>query len=291
MIEKQKKQGQMELEFLKQLDPKEKEALLERLEKERKKKKKNQKKKRTKAKEALKREIQKATAPKLEIKEEIKEEPEEDTDDDEIIPEIVDIGLPKRKDEIEREQRLAAKKEFARKLAEFHAAMHQSDSDSSDSSDSDSSDSDSSESDSDYETKPSSSSGASSPGEKQIHVNKIPENVKIAPPPKAGMVLVRRKRSQIDIEEEKAKKAKMEKLKMLEMTKLLRKKMEEKQKAELAEQQKKLKAEGSTPSGSKSSEIVSDQDLTSGLLDCLNSERKGGWKPNPLIAYESSDED
>ena len=38
-------------------------------------------------------------------------------------------------------------------------------------------------------------------------------------PPKPGMVLVKRKRAKIDVEEKKAKKQKLEKLKMLEMTK------------------------------------------------------------------------
>ena len=81
-------------------------------------------------------------------------------------------------------------------------------------SDTDSSESDSSDSesdDSDYETK--SSSGSLSPTEV---VKKAPAGMA---PPKPGMVLVKRKRAKIDIEEEKAKKQKMEKLKMLEMTK------------------------------------------------------------------------
>ena len=74
---------------------------------------------------------------------------------------------------------------------------------------------------------------------------------------------------------------------------VLRKKMEEKQKAEMAEQQKKLKTlKKNEQQPSSSSAIVTDQDLTSGLLDCL-SDKKSTWKTQPLIAYsdDSSDED
>ena len=48
------------------------------------------------------------------------------------IPEIINIELPKRKADIEKEKRLAAKREFAKKLAEIQAMMIP-DSDSSDS--------------------------------------------------------------------------------------------------------------------------------------------------------------
>ena len=161
------------------------------------------------------------------------------------IPEITNITMPKLKVDIEREERLAAKREFAYKLAEMQAMMAQSDSDSSDSDryspshlftifynvftiylcSSFSSDSDSeSDSDSDYETQKSSSTGSLSPTDitteaKVEKVFKLPTNVKIAPAPKPGMVLVKRKRSRLDIEEENAKKLKTEKLKILEMTK------------------------------------------------------------------------
>ena len=83
----------------------------------------------------------------------------------------------------------------------------------SDSSESDSSDSDSE--DSDYETK--SSSGSLSPTEVKAEAKEAPKG--LMAPPKPGMVLVKRKRAKIDVEEEKAKKQKLEKLKMLEMTK------------------------------------------------------------------------
>ena len=54
--------------------------------------------------------------------------PLKDTFRDESGPEIesVDIVIPKRKDEIEAEQRLAAKKAFAKKLAELYSTMKDS---------------------------------------------------------------------------------------------------------------------------------------------------------------------
>lgn len=76
---------------------------------------------------------------------------ESDDEEDEPGPSTpVNITLPKRKDEDEKAKILAAKKEFARKLAEIKHMMEQE----SDSSDDDSSDeSDESDSDdSDYET-------------------------------------------------------------------------------------------------------------------------------------------
>lgn len=296
MVKKQQKKGELELEYLKQLDPKEKAALLERLEKEQKKKRKVAKKKRSKAKIAFKKELENSMTKKQVVEETDDDATIIDDEPEEIIPEITNITMPKLKVDIEREERLAAKREFAYKLAEMQAMMAQSDSDSSDS---DSSDSDSeSDSDSDYETQKSSSTGSLSPTDitaeaKVEKVFKLPTNVKIAPAPKPGMVLVKRKRSRLDIEEENAKKLKTEKLKILEMTKLLRKKMMEKQKAEMAEQQKRLTAVKKKPlSAPSSSSHVTDDDLTSGLLDCL-SKPKTPWKANPIIAnYDSSsDED
>jgi len=284
-FEEAKKKGQLELEFLKKLDPQEKEALLERLEKERKRKKKKDKKKRNKAKLEIQRELAK-NAKSLPIKNEpAPSEILSDDDDDEQPGPSIDIALPKRKIDLAAQERLAAKKEFAKKLAEVYAQMNQDSDSDSDSSESDSSDSDSE--DSDYETK--SSSGSLSPTEVKAEAKEAPKG--LMAPPKPGMVLVKRKRTKIDVEEEKAKKQKLEKLKMLEMTKILRKKMEEKQKLEMEKQQKKLKAidqPGSSslkPTEKEVSEIVSDTDLTSGLLDFVQA--TDSWKPNPLISYDS----
>ena len=72
-LEKKKKGKEKvpEMEFLKTLDPAEKEALLKSLEKQRKKKKKRDKAEKAKLKEELKLEIAKATMPKLEAKPDI----------------------------------------------------------------------------------------------------------------------------------------------------------------------------------------------------------------------------
>ena len=72
-LEKKKKGKEKvpEMEFLKTLDPAEKEALLKSLEKQRKKKKKRDKAEKAKLKEELKMEIAKATMPKLEAKPDI----------------------------------------------------------------------------------------------------------------------------------------------------------------------------------------------------------------------------
>lgn len=282
-----KKHGELELEFLKTLEPAEKEALLARLEKERKKKKKMNKKNKLKARQEIKKELERTT-----IKQEAQtplaqKEPDYKLEEEKYVPEITNIELPKMKADIEKAERIAAKKEFARKLAEFALMNQESDSD--DSSDSDSSESDSDSDDSDYESK---SASSSSPTQLElVDLKDVPESFKgkIMPPPKPGMVLVKRKRSQVDIEEEKAKKLKLEKLKMLEMTIVLRKKMEEKQKEELASQQRKVAAakikQQTKPCSSRS--LVSD-DLTSGLLDVITSDNKSTWSTKPLIAYDSS---
>ena len=46
--------------------------------------------------------------------------------------------------------------------------------------------------------------------------------------------------------------------------------MEEMQKAEMAEQQRKLKSVKKKAAAPSTSSLVTDQDLTSGLLDCLS---------------------
>lgn len=153
-------------------------------------------------------------------------------EDDEPGPSTpVNIILPKRKDEDKKAEILAAKKEFARKLAEIKFMMEQD----SDSSDDDSSEDDSSD-DSDYET-----SSSPDPDKRKVNLpfknwdrsqnwpnrghhsfthsfmQELPKNM--PPPPKPGMVLVKKKRAapvNSNNEEADAKKKRIDDLKALE---------------------------------------------------------------------------
>jgi len=293
-LEKKKKGKEKvpEMEFLKTLDPAEKEALLKSLEKQRKKKKKRDKAEKAKLKEELKMEIAKATMPKLEAKPDIdikQEQADSDMEDEETGP-AVEITIPKRKDEIEAEKNLAAKKAFARQLASLYSTLkkEESDSDSSDSDDSDS-DTDSSDVDSDYETKSSGSSDTQKPGSSKQIVNPDSISKKMAPPPKKGMVLVRKKKTnQAEI---KANEEMEKKKKMLAYTQALRKKMAELQEAEVAKSVEKASSKKKTSSTSRAP-LVTDEDLTSGLLDVVpQTSKKPSWNKVPVVNYGSSSDE
>ena len=63
--------------------------------------------------------------------------------------------------------------------------------------------------------------------------------------------------------------------------------MEQLQKAEMEKQQKLSKSKPKSEPGPSSSVQITDQDLTSGLLDV-----KSTWKTEPIVKYDSSsDED
>lgn len=280
-LEKKRKNKQElpEMEFLKTLDPAEKALLLKTLEKQRKKKKKKEKAEKAKLKEEIKKEIERTTIKKEDIEmPEIKLEPPESESDDEVHEEV-EIIIPKRKDEIEAEERLKAKKEFAKKLAEMYSTMKDA---SSSESETDSEDSDSSI-DSDYESK-----SSSSPSTEKVNIESVPDAVKakVKPPPKKGMILVRKKKSFSQIES-KAKEDLEKQKKLLAYKTALRKKMEQLQKAEMEKQQKLSKSKPKSEPGPSSSVQITDQDLTSGLLDV-----KSTWKTEPIVKYDSSsDED
>jgi len=278
---RREKEGEIEMEFLKTLNPKEKEQLLEKLEEQRLRKKMAEKKRKKAAKKELKAEMARQLAssndkikvPKLEFE----QKPIIDSDeDDEPGPSTpVNIVLPKRKDEEKKAEILAAKKEFAKKLAEIKFMMEQD----SDSSEDDSSDDSDESDDSDYET-------GSSPDSNQI--KKLPKNM--PPPPKPGMVLVKKKRAaptSSKDEEADAKKKRIEDLKALESKmKMVRKRLDEKQKAELEKSTKRLQEIKAPKKAVEPTPIVNEDDLTTGLLDCIDSSRTQ-WKPTSLIAYDS----
>lgn len=294
-LEKKRKHKETvpEMEFLSKLDPEEKEALLKSLEKQRKKKKKKEKANKLKLKEEIKKELE-----KTKIKKEVKIEPEvdikpeidSDSDDDDVAP--VEIVIPKRKEEIEAERVSEAKKAFAKQLAQMYATM-KNDSSSDSESESDSEDSSSDDSvDSDYDSNSPGPSGSSKKKvDEKIKIEDVPENIKkrLAPAPKKGMVLVKKKKIEtkpVDDELEKKKK-------MLAYTQALRKKMEELEKKELLKQQNKLKMssqkkknEKSLPSTSTSTKVT-DEDLTSGLLNITSK----AWSTVPVVNYGSSSEE
>jgi len=275
-LEKKKKEKVKvpEMEFLKTLEPAEKEALLKSLEKQRKKRKKQDKVEKAKAKAELKAEIAKVTeTPKIEVPD-IKQEQKSDSDDEVDVKPFVDIVLPKRKDEIEAEKNAAAKKAFARQLASLYATMKKDES--SDSSDTDSSESDSSDDDSDYETN---TPSPDMPGSSKSIVDPSRVKGKVAPAPKKGMVLVRKKKTnQAEI---KANEEMEKKKKMLAYTQALRKKMSQLQAAEAKKATEKAAAKKKPVE-----HIVTDEDMTSGLLDVTKT-----WNKVPVVNYGSSSDE
>ena len=67
---------------------------------------------------------------------------------------------------------------------------------------------------------------------------------------------------------------------------MVRKRLDEKQKAELKESTKRLQESKSPKKAVEPTPIVNEDDLTTGLLDCIDSSRTQ-WKPTSLIAYDS----
>lgn len=257
------------MDFLKTLNPKEKEQLLEKLGKQRKRRRHEDKKKKKVAKKELKAELSR----QLEAKSEIlapKLEASNEIESDDVKPTTsaapIEIVLPQRKDEGEKARILEAKKEFARKLAQIKYMMEESESD-----DSDSNDSDSSEEDSDYDT-------ASDPP------TTPPTNMA---PPKPGMILVKKKRPAPVITQDDIKRKRIEELKSLEtQMKIIRKKYTEKQKYEQEENRKRIHRKSETKQLTPKP-VVNEDDLTSGLLDCIDSGPSSDWKPTSLISYDS----
>ena len=67
---------------------------------------------------------------------------------------------------------------------------------------------------------------------------------------------------------------------------MVRKRLAEKQKTELKESTRRLQESKKPRKEVEPTPIVNEDDLTSGLLDCIDSSRTQ-WKPTSLIAYDS----